>query len=153
MLDGVHLGTAHRNGGSQTRVGHGFCVDRDIDRLRQIHAPKNDACVRLGRAQGQLHALSAVQSHANGAGQGFEGALLEHPGILVSRAPSRLIDIDQPFHRHVFPDSQVTRSALKSIWLLIVAYQALFTDLWHAHPETASRCYSFRSPTTETHNE
>ena len=64
-------------------------------RLGQVHPPKDDARVGLRRAQGQLHALATVQSHANGAGQGLEGALLEHPHILVAcpatcwRAPTR----------------------------------------------------------------
>jgi hypothetical protein len=53
-----------------------------IHRQRQIGAAKNDARVHRRGAQRQLHPLAAVQAHAHGLGQGFEGALRKHVLIL-----------------------------------------------------------------------
>jgi hypothetical protein len=64
-------------------------MDGNVHRLGQVYPPKDDARIGLRRAQGQLHALATVQSHANGAGQGLEGALLEHRHILVARFATR----------------------------------------------------------------
>ena len=59
---------------SLTDVGR----DRDLDRRRQVDAAEHDAAVGRRRAQRQLDLLAAVQADADGAGEGLEGALLEH---------------------------------------------------------------------------
>ena len=63
------LALPDRDGGGQARVGHGLGADRNVHRLGQVHATKDDARVGLRRAQGQLDPLAAVHPDANGAGQ------------------------------------------------------------------------------------
>jgi hypothetical protein len=67
--------------------------DRNVYRLGQIHAAKDDAGIGRSRTQGQLHPLATVQAHANGAGQGFESSLLQHvlilPGEPLTKRPIR----------------------------------------------------------------
>jgi hypothetical protein len=82
VLHRVHLGAAGRDGGGHAGVRHGHGRDGDIHRLGQVHAPEDDARVGLRRTQRQLDPLAPVQTHADGAGQGLEGALLKHPAIL-----------------------------------------------------------------------
>ncbi|MOA06272.1 hypothetical protein D3C78_1259030 [compost metagenome] len=96
VLDRVHLGPALANRRGHARVRHRMRGDRDIDRLGQIDAPKHNARVGGSGAQGQLHALAAVQAHAHSTGNGLEGALLQHMRILSSPAMSR----PPPGHRH-----------------------------------------------------
>ena len=55
---------------------------RNIHRAGQIHAAKYDARINGRRAQRQLDALAAVQTHANGSGHGFESALFKHGAIV-----------------------------------------------------------------------
>ncbi len=54
----------------------------NVHRLWQVNAAEHDAGVRLRGPQGQFDPLAAVQAHAHGAGQRFQGALLEHCDIL-----------------------------------------------------------------------
>ena len=78
VLDGLHLGAASGNSRRQPRIGHGLGRHRDIDRLRQVDSAEHDARIGRGRPQRELHALTAVQAHANGAGNGFERSLWQH---------------------------------------------------------------------------
>jgi len=68
VFDGVDLGTAIGDGRSQAGVGDGLGGHRNVHRLRQVDAAEHDAGVGLGRAQGQLHPVSAVEAHADGLG-------------------------------------------------------------------------------------
>ena len=52
--------------------------DDDVHRLRQIDAPEHDAGVGRRWPQRQLDPLAAVQTDADGRGQGFEGSLGKH---------------------------------------------------------------------------
>jgi hypothetical protein len=54
--------------------------------LRQIHPAEHDAGIGRRRAQGDFDALAAVQAHANGVSQRFEGSLLQH-GLILPRHP------------------------------------------------------------------
>ena len=78
MLHGVHFGLAARNSRGHARIGHRLGRDWDVHRLRQVNAAKHDAGVRLGRAQGQLNPLAAVQTHTHRTGDRFQSALLQH---------------------------------------------------------------------------
>ena len=82
VLHRMHLGTTGADGRRHARIGHGLGRNRNIHRLRQIHATKYDAGIRLGRAQCQLDTLAAVQAHAYGTGNSLDGALLKHVVIL-----------------------------------------------------------------------
>jgi hypothetical protein len=82
VLDGLHLGRARvaadAEGRGHARVAHGLRVDGDAHRLRQVGAAKNDATVGRCGLEDQLDLLPTVHAHADGAGERFEGALLEH---------------------------------------------------------------------------
>ena len=85
------------------RVAHRLRVDRDRHRLRQVGAAKDDAAVGRRRAQRQLDLLPAVHAHADGAGEGFQGALLQHgrdcPAAAKDRAPRALSRKQPPQNR------------------------------------------------------
>ena len=84
----MHLGTTGRQRGGQTRVGDRVGGHRNVYRVGQIHTPEHDARVGRGRPQGDLYPLAAVQAYAYSAGDGFEGSLFEHRGIVKAvRAP------------------------------------------------------------------
>ena len=85
VLDGVHLGIAHTNGGRHARVHNRLGMDGHIHRLWQVHATKHNARIRLRRAQCHLDTLAAVQAHAHGTGDGLDGTLLKHGVILLVR--------------------------------------------------------------------
>ncbi len=91
MLNREHLGTAIRNGRSQSGIRHRPGRDRNIDGLRQIYPTKHDACVGLSRAQCQLHALAAVKTNTYGFGEGLKGSLFEHCVILMNTLSVRLL--------------------------------------------------------------
>ena len=86
VLDGVDLGRARvatgRDGGGHAAVAHRLGLDGDVHRLAEVDPTEDDAGVGRCRAQRQFDALAAVQAHADGAGQGLEGALLQHGGII-----------------------------------------------------------------------
>ncbi len=82
VLDRVHLGAAHADGGGHARIHDGFGPDRDVHGFGQVDAAENDARVRRGGTQRELDPLATVQAHADGAGEGLDRALLEHPAIL-----------------------------------------------------------------------
>ena len=94
VLDGVHLGPAIGDGRGQPCVRHRLGRDRNIHRLGQIDAPKDDTGIGHGRTQRQLNALTTVQPDADSLGQGFEGSLRDHgpnfrflPVFLLARGP------------------------------------------------------------------
>ena len=72
--------------GSQPGVADRRGRDRDLDRLGQVDAPKHNAAVGRCRTQRDLDTLAAMQTHANGAGEGLQGALLQHLGIIAGGA-------------------------------------------------------------------
>ena len=78
VLDGSHFGAAGLERAAQSRVGYLERVGSDIDRRRQVDAPKYDARIRRGRTQGHRYLLAGMQANAGGADYGFESALLEH---------------------------------------------------------------------------
>ena len=65
---------ARRQSGVADMIGIGL----DIDRLRQIDAPKHDAGIGRGRTQRQIDLFAGMQSDAGGADDVFERALLDH---------------------------------------------------------------------------
>jgi len=82
VLDGVDLGGARvatgRDGGGHAGVAHRLGAHGDVGHLGQVDPAEHDARVGRGRAQGDFDALAAVQANAYGAGQGLQGALLQH---------------------------------------------------------------------------
>lgn len=68
MLDRMDAHIAFAQGRGHAGINHRFGIDRNIDRLGQIHPAKHNARVGLCRAQGELDPLAAVQAHADGTG-------------------------------------------------------------------------------------
>ncbi len=89
VLDGLHLGpagvAAGADGRRHARVADRLGRHRNAHRLRQIDAAKDDAAVHRRRSEGQLDLLPAMHAQADGAGDGLEGALLEHGELSRSR--------------------------------------------------------------------
>jgi hypothetical protein len=75
MLDRVNLGITTGQSACQPRIRHRRGGHRNIDRLRQVHTPEDDAGVRLRRTQRDLDTLATVQADANRTGQGFKRSL------------------------------------------------------------------------------
>ena len=83
VLDGRNLDVALGQSRTQARVDNCLRVGNQIDRRIEIDAAKDDAGIRRGRTQYEVHLDPAMQSDASGANQRFERALLEH--VLVFR--------------------------------------------------------------------
>jgi hypothetical protein len=73
VLDGLHLGaagvTARADGGGHAGVADRAWVDRDVNGLSQIGAPKDDAGVFWRWAEHQFHFAATVDAHPYGACQ------------------------------------------------------------------------------------
>ena len=78
MLHGVDANIATAQSRRHACINHGSRRHWDVHGIGQINAPKDNACIRLRRAQCELYTLAAVQSNADSVGQGLDRALLKH---------------------------------------------------------------------------
>lgn len=72
----------------------------DIDRLGKIYPTKNNTRIDSGRTQAQFHPLPAVDAHACGFDEGFDGFLRQHDVILVDEKQSG-VEVTPPRPREI----------------------------------------------------
>jgi len=88
MLNRMDFSVAVRKRRSQPRISNRLRRNRDIDRMGKIDPPKHNAGARRCRSQCDLNTLTAMQAHAHGTGQRFEGSLFQHRAIIKARPPT-----------------------------------------------------------------